>query len=149
MMFRKKVILLTGALGMIAPVWALAGSPLQAAANSPPPALRAGFDQAPIVVDYSFAEIVSFAAKTAHPTLTGSRTAGSPGVSGNPEKNQAWTAFSVGADTPVVRAQRSTGSEADSGRKPAMPEPAGWMLLLSGLGIVACIAWRRASMALM
>jgi len=149
MMFPKKVILLAGALGMIAPAWALAGSPLQAGADSPPQALRAGFDQAPIVVAYSFAEIVSFAAKTAHPATTGSRTAGLAGFSGNPEKNEAWTPFSAGTDTPVARVQRSAGPEADSGRIPAMPEPAGWVLLLSGLGIVACIAWRRASMALM
>ena len=149
MMFPKEVILLAGALGMIAPAWAVAGSPLQAGADSPPQVLRAGFDQAAIVVDYSFAEIVSFAARTAPPTTTGSRTAGSPGLSGNPEKNEAWTPFGVGGDTPAVRARRSAGPEADSGRKPAMPEPAGWVLLLSGLGIVVCIAWRRARMALM
>lgn len=142
MMFPKKVILLAGVLGMIAPAWA-------AGADSPRPALRAGFDQAPIVVAYSFAEIVSFAAKPAHPTATGSRTADLRGLSGNSKENEALTPFSVGTDMPVAPVQRSAGREADSGRTPAMPEPAGWMLLLSGLGIVACIAWRRASMALM
>lgn len=149
MMLSRKVILLAGALGMIAPGWALAGSPLKAGAGSPPQALHTGIDQTRIVVDYSFAEMVSSAAKTAYPTTTGSRTAGSPGHSGNPEKNGALTPFSVSADMPVARVQRSAGREAASGRIPAMPEPAGWVLLLSGLGIVACIAWRRASMALM
>jgi len=147
MMFPNKVILLAGTLGMLVPVWALAG--FQAGADSPPPVLRAAFDRASVVVGYSFAEIVAFAATTAHPTTTGSRTAGLAALPGGPEKNETLTPFSVGPDTPVARVQRSVGHEADSGRTPAMPEPAGWVLLLSGLGIVACIAWRRAGMALM
>jgi hypothetical protein len=64
---------------------------------------------------------------------------------------EAWAPVNAAPDAHLVQAmaQRSTGPEPDSGHVPAVPEPAGWALLLSGLAVVACIARRRASMALM
>ena len=46
----------------------------------------------------------------------------------------------------VAQRSAAAGVAPDAG---TAPEPAGWMLLLSGLAIVICIAWRRTSVALM
>jgi hypothetical protein len=143
MKFVKILLLLAAWAGMIVTAWALGGSHLLAGTpGAPPQALRAPPDHATIVAAYSFAEIASFAANAAHQAPGGSQALG---------QNQASTPRIGESNAVAMQAisQRSAGAERDGGRGPAAPEPAGWVLLLSGLAVVACIARRRASRTLM
>jgi hypothetical protein len=68
------------------------------------------------------------------------------------DSNQTLAPIDAGPETHYVQAMVQQPRAAlipDGGHIPAVPEPAGWVLLLSGLAVVACIARRRAGMALM
>ena len=70
-----------------------------------------------------------------------------PGVGRLMESSETWVPVAASPDVRFAQAigGRNSGQEADSGHVPAAPEPAGWVLLLSGLAVVAGIVRRRAN----
>jgi PEP-CTERM motif-containing protein len=149
MMPGKKLLVFIAWVGMSVPAGTLPAPQHQPSDSGQPLQSHAGTMVAP----YSFAEIASFAARAAHQTTSGVRPDGTSALGlGEPlDPNEAWAPIDAGLDARFgqAMAQRSTGPEPDGGHVPAVPEPAGWVLLLSGLAVVACIARRRTSMALM
>ena len=146
----KKLLLLLACVTTIASSAALAvARPQSGDPASTSQSLHAGA----VVAAHSLAEIASLVEPPASRTTGGTPLNGarSSGVGRLADSSQAPVPIAGSRDSHFTHAvaQRKSGQDPDGGNVPAVPEPAGWVLLLSGLAVVASIVRRRASMMLM
>jgi hypothetical protein len=99
---------------------------------------------------HPFGEIAHLAADVAQQTPGGARLRNGrrTDLSRGADAQAGFVAARADDDMAQARIQQGARGEPPRVHAPALPEPANWMLLLSGLAVIACIARRRASMTL-